>query len=436
MTHFYTAPCILTAGFLFMFVLLSPGANAQGDCDGTRYRYTAAFDDFSVTPDVEYGNAVNATGLNQSLLVDIYEPEGDDNDLRPLIIMAHGGFFIGGDNDGADVLALSQDLTRMGYVVGSITYRLGIDNFLDVSNALIRSVWRGYHDGKAAVRYFRKTVEEDGNPWGIDPDRIYVAGVSAGGFIALHLAYVDDESEIPPQVDQSAAGMGGGLEGESGHPGYSSEVAGVINIAGALKTASYLSAGDEPLISVHGTEDGTVPFGTGMITLSGVPITEVDGSSIIHAMVDSLGIENCFTVLEGAGHVAHVADADAYYQTLGTVSGALSSWLCDAYEPICGSYDYGAVGIEEWLVASEGAWRAFPSFLTAGDPLQVQWLESRGAGGAWTYEIYDGSGRQVGEGSGNGDWYSVPTSGLESGLHFLRMPGVADAQKFWVTASD
>lgn len=86
-------------------------------------------------------------------------------------------------------------------------------------------------------------------------------------------------------------------------------------------------------------------------------------------------------------------------------------------------------------MASEGAWRAFPSFLTAGDPLQVQWLESRGAGGAWTYEIYDGSGRQVGEGSGNGDWYSVPTSGLESGLHFLRMPGVADAQKFWVTAS-
>ena len=117
---------------------------------------------------MEYGNAVNATGLNQSLLVDIYEPEGDDNELRPLIIMAHGGFFIGGDNNGADVVPLSQDLTRMGYVVGSISYRLGIDNFLDVSNALIRSVWRGYHDGKAAVRYFRKTVEEDGNPWGID----------------------------------------------------------------------------------------------------------------------------------------------------------------------------------------------------------------------------------------------------------------------------
>ncbi len=289
MTHFHIRHCFLAAGFFFMAALVPVEAKAQDDCDGTRYRYTAAFDNFSVTPDVEYGNAVNATGLNQSLLVDIYEPEGDDNELRPLIIMAHGGFFIGGDNNGADVVPLSQDLTRMGYVVGSISYRLGIDNFLDVSNALIRSVWRGYHDGKAAVRYFRKTVEEDGNPWGIDPDRIYVAGVSAGGFIAMHLAYVDDESEIPPQVDQTAAGMGGGLEGESGHAGYSSEVAGVINIAGALKTASYLSAGDEPLISVHGTEDGTVPFGTGMISLSGIPITEVDGSSIIHEMAESIG---------------------------------------------------------------------------------------------------------------------------------------------------
>ena len=64
----------------------------------------------------------------------------------------------------------------------------GNRQFLGVSNALIRSVWRGYHDGKAAMRYFRKTAAEDGNPWGIDPDRIYFAGVSAGGFIGLHLA--------------------------------------------------------------------------------------------------------------------------------------------------------------------------------------------------------------------------------------------------------
>ena len=405
---------------------------AQEDCDGTRYRFLNAFDGFTVTPDVEYGNAINATGFNQSLVVDVYEPEGDDYAMRPLIIMAHGGFFIGGENDAPDVLALSQDLTQMGYVVGSITYRLGIDNFLDVSNSLVRSVWRGYHDGKAAVRYFRKTVEEDGNPWGIDPDRIYFAGVSAGGFIGLHLAYVDEESEIPPQVDQTAAGMGGGLEGLSGHEGYSSTVSGVINIAGALKTASYLSPGDEPLISVHGTADGTVPFGSGMISLSGIPVTEVDGSSVIHAMADSLGIENCFTVLEGADHVAHVSDADAYFATLGTISGALSSWLCEAYDPICGSYEYDVVGVEEWLQDTQGAWRAFPSMLSVGTPLHVQWLDETASGQQWSYEIFDAGGRQIACGTGTGAWFALPTEGLSSGLHFLRISGHAESQRFWI----
>lgn len=400
------------------------------DCDGTRYRYTSAFDNFTVSYDVEYGNAVNATGLNQSLVVDIYEPEGDANTMRPLIIMAHGGFFIGGENDAADVLALSQDLTRMGYVVASITYRLGIDNFLDVSNALVRSVWRGYHDGKSAVRYFRKTAAEDGNPWGIDPDRIYFAGVSAGGFIGLHMAYVDEESEIPTQVDQSAVGMGGGLEGESGNPGYSSAISGVVNVAGALKTADYLSEGDEPLVSIHGTEDGTVPFGTGMISLSGIPVTEVDGSSVIHAAADELGIENCFTVLEGADHVAHVSDADAYYETLGTISGALSSWLCDSYEPLCGSYDYNAVGIAEWLQASHGQWRAFPTVVSAGSSVQVQWLTS--PRGQWNYEVYDANGRLATAGTGDGEWFAIPMHSLSTGLHFIRIPGTTQSHRIWV----
>lgn len=405
--------------------------HAQVDaCDGTRYRYTSAFDTFTVTYDVQYGSAVNTTGLNQSLVVDIYEPEGDVNENRPIIIMGHGGFFIGGDNAGEDVVPLCEDLAKMGYVVASMSYRVGVDNFLDVSNALVRSVWRAYHDGKAAVRFFRKTVEEDGNPWGVNPDHIYLGGVSAGAFIGLHMASIDEESEIPPQVDQSQPGMGGGLEGESGNPGYSSAIAGVVNIGGALKSVDYMSEGDAPIVSVHGTDDGTVPFSTGMIMLSGIPITEVDGSAMIHETAQALGIESCFTVLEGAGHVPHIMDPDAYYQTLGTVSGALSSWLCDEYEDVCGAYDYNSVGIEEWLQESHGAWRAFPSVVSYGSPIQVQWLQSPQA--AWTYQIFDASGRQVSEGMGNGDWFAIPTEGLPSGLHFLRMPGVADAQKFWV----
>ena len=53
----------------------------------------------------------------------------------------------------------------------------------------------------------------------------------------------DDNSEIPGQIDVTEAGLEGGLEGASGNPGYSSEVQGVFNIAGALQTVDYFNDG-------------------------------------------------------------------------------------------------------------------------------------------------------------------------------------------------
>ena len=69
----------------------------------------------------------------------------------------------------------------MGYVAASISYRLGIDNVFDLETSLQESVLRGVHDAKAAVRYFRRTHAEDGNPWGIDPARIVLGGSSLQG---------------------------------------------------------------------------------------------------------------------------------------------------------------------------------------------------------------------------------------------------------------
>jgi poly(3-hydroxybutyrate) depolymerase len=404
--------------------------SAQNDCDGNRYRFMSAFESFDVTPDVVYGNAINSTGLNQNLVVDIYEPVGDSHQSRPLIILAHGGFFLGGDNDNSDVLSLCQDLTRMGYVVASITYRLGLDNFFDIPNSLVRSVWRGYHDGKAAVRYFRKTEAEEGNPWGIDPDRIMIGGVSAGAFLGLHLAYLDEVSEIPEQVDQTAPGMAGGLEGESGNPGYSSEVLGVINVAGALKTAEYISEGDVPLVSVHGTADGTVPFGSDWITLSGFPIAEVDGSSIIHAAAEENGVSSCFTILEGADHVAHVGDANAYFKTLGTIASVTSSWVCDGYEPLCGAYEYNAVDVQEWLQKLDGNVRIFPTLINGTSPIQVQWLNGNTEINPWS--IFDATGKLVSSGVWMPGQNEIPVIGLSAGMHLLRFTNSADASKFWV----
>lgn len=332
-----------SAAAVFVLLLNLPAAAwGQADCDGYRYRYKGAFDSFNVDYDLPYGENINWMLLSEELVADVYTPSEQSDELRPLVLMAHGGFFLGGSHDGLDVVSLCEDLAQMGYVTASFSYRLGIDNLFAFQTSFVEAVWRGVHDSRAAVRYFRKSVEM-GNPYHIDPERIYLGGVSAGGFIAMHHAYVDDVSEIPTYIDESEPGLGGGLEGLSGNDGYSSDIDGVFNIAGALQTADFLLLGDnEPLVSIHGTADETVPFDEGEIVLTGIPIIDVDGSSVVHDMADMVGLENCLIPVEGAGHVPHIFDETYYDLTLSTVAGKLGEWACEGYVPVCGGYDYTA----------------------------------------------------------------------------------------------
>ena len=87
-----------------------------------------------------------------------------------------------------------------------------------------------------------------------------------------------------PKLTSQSRGWREASKGSQSNPGYSSEVQGVFNIAGALQTTDFLTSGDnERLFSIHGTEDGTVPYGEGMISLLGFNIIDVDGSSVIHS---------------------------------------------------------------------------------------------------------------------------------------------------------
>lgn len=398
---------MLLATFFCAFAPFS--ASAQNGCDGHRYRYNSAFSDFSVSYDVPYGSNVNALGLTEELVVDIYTPDGDMATDRALVVVAHGGFFLGGANDGEDVVSICEDLARMGYVVASMSYRLGVDDLFDLETSMVEAVWRGVHDSRAAVRYFRKTVEEDGNPYGIDANRILLGGVSAGGFIALHHAYVDEDAEIPEQIDPTAPGLGGGLEGQSGNPGFSSEVMGIFNVAGAIRTADWLSPGDIPVVSVHGTADNTVPYGTGVITLTGIPIVEVDGSSTVHAAADAVGIEHCLHTLEGLDHVAHIGNSDAYDATISAIAGSMSGWLCDDWTMSCETYDYTS-DIPDF--AALASWTLYPNPMASGQ--EIRWKDLTGV---QTLLVADASGRQAMQQSVQGR--SAATLPLPAGAYFV-----------------
>ena len=89
----------------------------------------------------------------------------------------------------------AEDLAHMGYVVASISYRFrALTTFSIWTTSFIKAVWRGVHDSRAAVRFFRRSVEE-GNPYAIDPNRILLGSVSAGSFLAMHHA-MDDSAKF------------------------------------------------------------------------------------------------------------------------------------------------------------------------------------------------------------------------------------------------
>ena len=320
---------------------------AQQDCSNGRY-VDEVFANVTTTSDIQYGSNLDLDGDNVNLLLDVYQPTGDTETNRPVIIFIHGGSFVGGSKTGNDVVPLAQDFAKKGFVTASINYRLGMNGVPfpgpDEKDAT-ETVMRATQDTRAAVRFFRKSVDTEGNPYGIDDTQIYLVGVSAGGFNALHLAYLDDVSEIPAVADLTEPGLAGGIEGESGNPGYSSEVNAIVNIAGALGDTDWMQAGDTPVLSFHGDNDGTVPYGTDIISLVGLfPIMEVDGSSSVHARAETLGLINCFKPHPGAGHVPHVNDADYYDTTITYMTQWLKTFVCGGTD-YC--YDYATMSLSE-----------------------------------------------------------------------------------------
>lgn len=343
---------------IFLFLIFSTNL-LLAQCENGRY-LNMIFPEFTETENIPYGSNIDFEGNETELLLDVYQPLGDTEVSRPLIIFAHGGSFVGGSKDEIDVAPLCEDFARMGYVTASINYRLGIPLLADVETSATEAVARGYHDMKAAIRFFRKDVAENGNQWNIDPDKIIIAGSSAGGFITTHIAFMDELEELPPLLDQSLPGLGGGLDGTSGNEGYSSEVIGVVNIAGALLDVDWMTAEDEPILSFHGTGDATVPFGEAMLQLFGlVNVTVVAGSSAIHEQADAIGLTNCFEIYDQQGHVPHVSN-QAYYDTTRSIMSNFTGHLVcpNTVELDC---EYRELTIDVLEVENEQALLLYPN---------------------------------------------------------------------------
>jgi dienelactone hydrolase len=264
------------------------------------------------TNNIQYGSNINVNNANQNLFLNFYQPDGDTATVRPLMIVAFGGSFIGGDRSQVD--AICQAYTKMGYCAAAIDYRYGFPfpfTINQITTTLV--VVRAAHDMKAAVRFFKKDAATN-NTYKIDTNRIIVGGVSAGAIVAIHAAYLNDDSEIPSYLYNDTTGIGG-IEGVSGNPGYSSKVAGVFSYSGTIGDSSWIAANDVPIVSFHETGDGTVPFDTREVRVSGVPTGLIaSGSRDIHVRCDNVGTVNLLYTYATNGHTAYLGSDPQVFQ--------------------------------------------------------------------------------------------------------------------------
>ena len=154
---------------------------------------------FSVLAGVPIPTGAPGTPI-PALEFDFYEPTGDTEAERPLIIHLHTGTF-GPIIHNGNPTGMRQDFAtetmcneyaKRGYVVANLEYRLGWDPALPTeaerATSLMKAVYRAIQDTKAAVRYFRDDYQNNGNSYRIDTSKIILSGQGSGGWIALGYA--------------------------------------------------------------------------------------------------------------------------------------------------------------------------------------------------------------------------------------------------------
>lgn len=239
----------------------APNVESEPIVESTEYRSgfyrEAGFYDAHSLPD--YGAQSPVT--REAFAYDFFPAIGDISSPTPLLVWVHGGAWRFGTNQALRDTVLrtpggeqpnTQALMRAafqqaGWAVASINYRYS-------HQALFPGA---LHDVKEAVRFFRANAHE----FGIDPQRIAVAGGSAGGHLSMMVAHTGDSAASDgsggdpasaPEHDEYFEGRAA-----SAYPSHSSQVAAAGSFYGVSDLRTIFT--DRPLAGYaldHPEDDG------------------------------------------------------------------------------------------------------------------------------------------------------------------------------------
>ena len=265
-----------------------------------------------VTEDLIYAEGLSHDSLNSinssvmPLLMDSYVPNNNSQN-RPVLILIHGGGFIGGTKQQDPLVAMANYYAARGFVVFSIDYRLKDDKgtvpqeWIDASSDIVTTypgqllaAYPAHRDAKAALRW----IVANAHNYNINTDYITIGGGSAGATASIGIGVsdlVDYKDELSINDDNTLS---------STNLSETYEVKTILDFWGSAKTIEVLEliygyerfdSNDPALFIAHGTEDPTVPFSS---------------AEDLKTICETNEIDFVYYPLEGSGHSAWSATVD------------------------------------------------------------------------------------------------------------------------------
>ena len=209
----------------------------------------------------------------------------------PVVLYIHGGGWKAGDKATGSGKVNCDVLAKAGYAVVSINYKL---NTRGTHDAFPQNIY----DCKTAIRWIRKEAAT----YGFDPDRIAMAGGSAGGHLSMLMAYT-------PEVEELSLG--------ALYPEYSVKISCVIDLFGVadvrkwgfkhfigngkseedlrrielVSPITHVTSKTVPTLVIHGTADPTVPFNQAEAL-----IEQLKAYGVPHELISIEGAQHAFPI--------------------------------------------------------------------------------------------------------------------------------------------
>lgn len=252
--------------------------------------------------------------FGDSTAMDVYLPDNEDIN-RPGVMWIHGGGWNKFHRDVHTDHAIR--LARAGYVTATIDYRLVPEG---VYTDLVKDCF-------CALAHFRANAEA----YGLDPDRVAIAGYSAGGHLVSMLGTTYDLPDVAPDCGAGPASppnaviSGAGIHDMRAMPGADA----VTNFVGGTKEEVperydvmspilHIDANTPPFLLVHGTSDLFV---------------DIDQSQSMRDALTEAGVDARILRINGGGHLTNpgsdLAHADLFVSSIDTPESwtAISAFL-------------------------------------------------------------------------------------------------------------